>query len=198
LNCIGAPQVGCGLWTFEVPGNTEGFNVPSASNLAQNNPANIGGTTVAPAPGSGHGNALALRFASNDCADLANCHINLTVFGTVCPGGAPVHLGPALGMGNNFVKIDVYFDKTGGDPASTTNGPFWFETWNGATFVNNSGDKGINANQWQTFVLGPGASTVEFTDDVFTELHIHMSFSTSSPWTGTMFIDNIRFAATAN
>jgi hypothetical protein len=189
LNCSGG-QLACGRWAFEITSNPEGFNVPPGfdENVAANHSATNGGTTVAPAPPSGHGNALALSFASNDCSDINTCRANLAIVGNLCPGGGIVHLGTSSGTGNNQIMVDVYFQKTGGAGPSST-GPFWMETLNGGAFVANSGDQQIIANEWRTYSV---TTAFNSTNDQITQLRLNASFSTE--WIGTMFIDNIRFA----
>jgi len=96
--------------------------------------------------------------------------------GKVCPGGNQ------LSVSGLTFKVDVWFQG----PQAGLAGPGYVYTYDGTTFRTMSGDQNLFAGQWQTW-------TVPGTFAPITDIQINISFSTTTPWTGTVYFDNLRF-----
>jgi hypothetical protein len=165
LSCSPAPGVpACGKWSFETGNDNEGWGLVASSTQAGSS------ESIATAPASGHGRALAIPFATDESG-----RSTVEVVGKVCPGG-----GVASESGYSF-KADLYVQSS----ASGSNGPFFMAAYNGADNVGSTGDKGIFFNQWQTFSIPADTYSL-----VFTDLRISISFS--GVVTGTIYLDNLR------
>ncbi|MBC8133895.1 MAG: hypothetical protein H7X95_13000 [Deltaproteobacteria bacterium] len=93
---------------------------------------------------------------------------------SLCAGGQTLNLS-----GRNF-SIRVFRNA----PVS---GEFFYTMWNGGTLVFAGSDSTLpaNANFWQTFSTPPPSEATAVT-------HIGLVFRAFVPWTGTVYVDDIR------
>jgi len=99
------------------------------------------------------------------------------VKGKVCPGGNK------LNIDYHDFKVDIWFK---GAPDAGLSGPGYVYTYDGTTFIAMSGDQNLLPAQWQTWTVGGVFNTL-------TDIEINVDFSLSTPWVGTVYLDNLRY-----
>jgi hypothetical protein len=181
--CIGqaltcAPVNGkpsCGTWDFE-SATTEGWSVWD-SNPATIPTAADGDLVTRTAFASTGSRSLAVHFVG-DGVNRFGIQFKLRVCGS----------GQAIDLKNKYLTLDVLTRTDNGTlPFTLADGHNYFELFNGSTYLVGTGDFDMASDEviWIKGTLPIFADTPALTDIVFW-------FRVFKPWTGWVYIDNVR------